>query len=66
MIIIEKEIKDLSLQEKPSLEEVDIVNKDHNKMPKEWKYIGSHPKELILGDPSQGKRTRSTYREEID
>ena len=63
---IEKNIEDLSLQEKPSLEEVEVVNKDHNDIPKEWKYVGSHPKELILGDPSQGIRTRSTYREEIN
>ena len=49
-IIIEKEIKDLSLQDKPSLEVEELVSKNHNDIPKEWKYVGSHPKDLILGD----------------
>ena len=64
--IIEKSIKDLSLQEKPNQEQIEVINKNHNDIPKEWKYVGSYPKELILGDPSQGIRTRSTYREKID
>ena len=28
--------------------------------------MASHPKDLIIGDPSQGMRTRSSYREELD
>ena len=28
--------------------------------------MASHPKDLILGDPSQGVRTRSSYRKELD
>ena len=34
-------------------------------LPIEWKYVGSHSKELILRDSSQGIRTRSK-REEIN
>ena len=34
-IMIEKEIKDLSLQEKPILEGEKIVSKDHTDIPKE-------------------------------
>ena len=64
--IIEKNFEDLSLQEKQNQEQIEVINKNHNDLPKEWKYVGSHPKELILGDPSQGIKTRSTYREEID
>ena len=48
--------------EKQSIE----TNVNENSLPREQKYVGSHPKELILGDPSQGIRTRSKYREEIN
>ncbi|KAH9657810.1 Integrase catalytic domain-containing protein [Citrus sinensis] len=30
--------------------------------PKEWRYVSSHPKDLILGDPSKGITTRSSLR----
>ena len=56
----------MSLQEKLNLEGEEVVNKDHTDIPKEWKYVASHPKDLIIGDPSQGVRTRSSYREELD
>ena len=29
---------------------------------REWRYIHNHPKELIIGDPVQGVRTRSYLR----
>ena len=29
-------------------------------MPKEWRYNRSHPKELIIGDPSKGVSTRTS------
>ena len=28
-------------------------------LPRDWKYAHSHPKDQIIGDPSQGVRTRS-------
>ena len=56
----------MSFQKKPNLEGEEIVNKDHTDIQKEWRYVASYPKDLILGDPSQGIRTRSTYREKID
>ena len=31
-------------------------------LPKEWSYVFSHPKDFILGDPSQGVTTRSSFR----
>ncbi len=31
-------------------------------LPKEWKYIDAHPKELILGDTSKGVQTRSSLK----
>ena len=30
--------------------------------PMEWRYVSSHPKDLILGDPSRGITTRSSFR----
>ena len=50
--IIEKNIKELSLQEKQNQEKIEVINKNQNNLHKEWKYVGSHPKELILGDSS--------------
>ena len=61
--LIEKNLEELSLQEKEKEKEIET---NEISLPKEWKYVGSHPKELILGDPSQGIRTRSKYREEIN
>ncbi|KAH9671627.1 Integrase catalytic domain-containing protein [Citrus sinensis] len=31
-------------------------------LPKEWMYVSSHPKDVILGDPSRGVTTRSSLR----
>ncbi|KAH9792467.1 hypothetical protein KPL71_004134 [Citrus sinensis] len=31
-------------------------------LPKEWRYVSSHPKDVILGDPSRGITTRSSLR----
>ena len=31
-------------------------------LPKEWRYVTFHPKDLILGDPSKGITTRSSFR----
>ena len=61
---IEKNLEDLSLQEKET--ENQRIETNEISLPREWKYVGSHPKELIIGDPSQGIRTRSKYREEIN
>ena len=30
--------------------------------PKEWRYVFSHSKDLILGNPSKGATTRSSFR----
>ncbi|CAL9120596.1 unnamed protein product, partial [Musa textilis] len=31
-------------------------------LPKEWKYVDAHPKELIIGDASKGVQTRSSFK----
>ena len=31
-------------------------------LPKEWRYVSSHPKDFILGDHSRGATTRSSFR----
>ncbi|KAH9769110.1 hypothetical protein KPL71_011871 [Citrus sinensis] len=31
-------------------------------LPKEWRYVSSHPKDVILGDPSRGVTTRSSLK----
>jgi len=65
---LEKDFEDLLVSEKgkeivPSMEEVSINEKKEDgssSMPKEWRYAPSHPKDLILGDPEQGVKTRSS------
>jgi len=58
---IQKEMKYMSIQERP-IEGEEMVIKDHSDLPIEWRYATSYPKELIIGDPSQGIRTRSAHR----
>ena len=31
-------------------------------LPNDWRYVSSHPKDLILGDSSRGVTTRSSLR----
>ena len=31
-------------------------------LPKEWRYVSSHPKDLTLGDPSRGVTTRPSFK----
>ena len=33
---------------------------------KEWRYAHNHPRDLIIGDPSQGIRTRASFRDTFD
>nr|XP_027120317.1 uncharacterized protein LOC113737262 [Coffea arabica] len=37
-----------------------------NDLPRAWKFVQNHPKELIIGDPSEKVRTRSFSRQLID
>ncbi|KAF7140980.1 hypothetical protein RHSIM_Rhsim06G0014300 [Rhododendron simsii] len=68
-IIATKDINDLTINEKEveatqekssqaKAEEVinqpQDVNGDNQNLPKEWRYVQNHPKELILDDPSKG------------
>ncbi|PKA63291.1 Retrovirus-related Pol polyprotein from transposon TNT 1-94 [Apostasia shenzhenica] len=34
-------------------------------LPLEWKYKKAHPPKLIIGDPSQGVRTRASFQDEV-
>ncbi|KAF7132171.1 hypothetical protein RHSIM_Rhsim09G0079800 [Rhododendron simsii] len=69
-VIATKEINDLTINEKEveatqeessqtKVEEVinqpQDVNGDNQDLPKEWRYVQNHPKELILDDPSKGR-----------
>ena len=37
-----------------------LKEEGYSLMPKEWRYVLSHPKDLILGDLEQGVKTRSS------
>ncbi|KAI0503952.1 hypothetical protein KFK09_014899 [Dendrobium nobile] len=50
------------------VENVDLeerVGPSHT-LPRDWRYSTSHPKDLILGDPSIGVRTRHGLRKEVN
>ena len=40
----------------------DLIESIHPSLPRDWRYANSHPKDQIIGDPSQGVRTRSKFR----
>ena len=58
----------MNLKEKSAEQEQEHeqVSKEHQNLLKEWRYALKHPKELILGDPSHGIKTRSKFRENLD
>ena len=71
--IIEKDLEKLNIEVSSDHEQEakdneshkdDDINNDHNDidLPRDWRYAHSHPKDLIIGDPSQGIRTRSYMR----
>ena len=48
-------------------EQHEETNAEQNKgtsqtFPNEWRYVSTHPKDLILGDPSRGVATRSSLK----
>ena len=51
-------IDDVPIQDKGD----DCVPPQSQNLPKEWRYAYGHPKDLIIGDPSQGVRTRSSLK----
>ena len=52
-----------NLQKEEEVQEPSSSQQNANEgLPKEWKFVHSHPTEQILGDLSQGVRTRSSLR----
>ena len=72
--ILENKIKELNLKEKSSQEEKEEkgkeqekdleenTNKEQGDLSKEWRYTHHHPEDLIIGDYSQGIKTRASHR----
>ena len=42
------------------------ITRKHSDLSKEWRYVHNHPKDLIIGDPSQGVRARASFRDTFD
>ena len=75
-VVLSKEIQNINLEDnskemdQPStsqskneeLPQMETNNGNEQTLPKEWRYALSHPKDLILGDPSHGISTRSSIR----
>ena len=59
-------VKEIELEDKSAGIEADNISKEHSDLPKEWRYAHNHPKELIIGDPTLGIKTRSSFRENLD
>jgi hypothetical protein len=52
--------KEIAIEKDQSLEDLQVQQMSHDDLPKEWRYAIHHPKDLIIGDPSQGVTTRSS------
>ena len=51
------------IHKEDNAQETPLVNQNVDEdLPREWKFVHNHPTEQILGDPSQGVRTRSSLR----
>jgi len=57
---------DLSIQDKDTQGGEEMVSKDHTDLPRDWMYVISHPKELIIEDPSHGVRTMAAHKDAHD
>ena len=53
---------DKNLKEQSNNHEETVRGPQDLSLPKDWKYAGSHPKELIIRDITQEVRTRSSLR----
>ncbi|XP_071933809.1 uncharacterized protein [Coffea arabica] len=53
-------------QDSPAREDNNSDNAIPNDLPRAWKFVQNHPKELIIGDPSEKVRTCSSSRQLID
>ena len=54
------EDKDQEDEQNERGEEIQEQPQGTNDLPKEWRYVHNHPKELIIGDPMHGVKTRSS------
>ena len=61
----EKSSKNVT-QEEQEQEEENKMEDSPNDLPKAWKFVQNHPKELIIGDLSEKVRTRSSSKLLID
>ena len=54
------------MKEQRMLSKIEILSQRHSDLSKEWRYTHNHPRDLIKDDPSQGVRTRSSFRDTFD
>ena len=60
------EDKDQEVKQNEKGEEIQEQPQGTNDLPKEWRYVHNHPKELIIGDPMHGVKTRSSLRDVLN
>ena len=66
--ILNEIVADLDIGKKPDIgQQLPIIGNDSqgdnsSSLPKDFKFVHNHPKDLILGDPTQGVRTRNSIR----
>ena len=63
---LEDNSKEDDPQENQALEENDKDVGTPKDLPRDWKFVQNHPKELIIGDPSEKVRTRSFSKQLMD
>ena len=57
----EKELK--ASKDDPPLEDLQRKETQHDDLPKAWKNVKDHPLEQVIGDPTEGVRTRRALME---
>ena len=60
------EDKDQEDEQNEKGEEIQEQPQGTNDLPKEWRYVHNHPKELIIGDPMHGVKTCSSLRDVLN
>ena len=58
-----KKQKKRSLKDDPLLEDLQRKKTQHDDLPKAWKNVKDHPLKQVIGDPTEGVRTRKALME---
>ena len=56
-------LNDSEMEDLNEIQDLDEILQNESMLSKEWKYVSSHSKELIIGNPSIGIKIRSNLKD---